>query len=132
MPSIEVYCVTKTESNLRKSAIASGLLTAEQLSEAAEAIRKRADAAPGPEKEITDRELAEQLMRMGLLTSYQADQLRAGRTRFNLGQYVITDFIGQGGMGQVFRGVHKMMGREVAVKVLPLARSTPEAIEHFD
>jgi serine/threonine protein kinase len=130
-PSVEVFCVTKTESNLRKSALASGLVTADQLAEAIDAIRKRADAGPSPEKEITDRQLASQLMRMGLLTTYQADQLRAGRTRFNLGQYVITDFIGQGGMGQVFRGVHKMMGREVAVKVLPLARSTPEAIEHF-
>jgi serine/threonine protein kinase len=93
-------------------------------------IRKHASASP-PAPTVEDQQLADELVRTGVITSYQADQMRAGRTRLNLGQYWITDFIGQGGMGQVFRGVHKMMGREVAVKVLPLARSTPESIEHF-
>jgi serine/threonine protein kinase len=34
-------------------------------------------------------------------------------------------------MGQVFKAVHKMMGRECAVKVLPREKSTPEAIDCF-
>ena len=32
-------------------------------------------------------------------------------------------------MGQVFKAVHKMMGRVCAVKVLPREKSTPEAID---
>jgi eukaryotic-like serine/threonine-protein kinase len=34
-------------------------------------------------------------------------------------------------MGQVFKGIHEMMGREVAIKVLPLSKATPEAIAKF-
>ena len=34
-------------------------------------------------------------------------------------------------MGQVFKAVHQMLGRESAVKVLPLHKTTPEAIENF-
>ena len=62
-----------------------------------------------------------------VLTKYQSDQLLSGRTKFELGQYVITDWIGQGGMGQVFKGIHQVMGRECAVKVLPSSRATQEA-----
>jgi serine/threonine protein kinase len=50
---------------------------------------------------------------------------------FNLGAYVITDFIGKGGMGDVFKAEHNLMGRKVAVKVLPKLRSTPEAEINF-
>ncbi|MCP4817092.1 MAG: serine/threonine protein kinase, partial [Planctomycetaceae bacterium] len=57
--------------------------------------------------------------------------LVTGRTKFNLGPYIITDWIGQGGMGQVFKAVHEVMGRESAVKVLPLTKSTPYAIDNF-
>ena len=68
---------------------------------------------------------------MGRLNRWQAEQLRAGRTKFNLGPYQIIDSIGQGGMGQVFKAEHTVMGRVVAVKVLPRSRSTPEAIQNF-
>jgi serine/threonine protein kinase len=34
-------------------------------------------------------------------------------------------------MGQVFKAVHQMLGRECAVKVLPINKTTPEAIDHF-
>ncbi len=81
--------------------------------------------------EITDDMLAAKLVEQGALTIYQADQIKAGRTKLRLGPYIITDWIGQGGMGQVFKAEHEMMGRECAVKVLPLNKSTPEAISHF-
>jgi len=75
--------------------------------------------------------VASELVRMDILTAYQADQLLAGRTKLSLGRYIITDWIGQGGMGQVFKAVHEMLGQERAIKVLPLSKSTPEAIESF-
>jgi serine/threonine protein kinase len=72
------------------------------------------------------------LVEMGVLTAYQADQLKSGRRKLSLGPYIVTDWIAQGGMGQVFKAVHEMMGREVAIKVLPLSKSTPEAIAKFN
>jgi len=76
-------------------------------------------------------ELAAHFVGQGLLTSYQSQQLRAGRGKLTLGPYLITGWIGQGGMGQVFKAVHRVMGRESAVKVLPLEKSTAESRESF-
>jgi serine/threonine protein kinase len=83
--------------------------------------------------EVDDATLASRLVEMGVLTTYQAAQIKAGRTKFDLGQgtYIVTDFIGQGGMGQVFKGMHRVMGRECAIKVLPLNKATPESIANF-
>ncbi len=119
------------KSIFRESAIRSGLITAEQFDQALAAIHGEPERLPTPVEEVGDEELAIKLIGLGLLTRYQADQLIAGRTKLNLGPYTITDWIGQGGMGQVFKCVHKMMGRECAVKVLPREKSTPEAIESF-
>jgi serine/threonine protein kinase len=80
---------------------------------------------------LPDRLLASILVEQGVLTEYQADQLLAGRTKLNLGPYIITDWVGQGGMGQVFKAVHQVMGRECAVKVLPRARATQLARDAF-
>jgi serine/threonine protein kinase len=80
---------------------------------------------------ISDRKLASQLVKMKIITAYQADQLLSGRRRLKLGAYVITDWIGQGGMGQVFKAVHEMLGRECAIKVLPLHKNTPDSIANF-
>ena len=81
--------------------------------------------------EVSEKKLAQKLVEMNVISAYQADQLLTGRTKLNLGPYIITDWIGQGGMGQVFKAVHEMLGRESAVKVLPLHKTTPEAIENF-
>ena len=34
-------------------------------------------------------------------------------------------------MGQVFKAEHTMMGRKVAIKVLPQSKATKEAMGHF-
>lgn len=81
--------------------------------------------------EVTESLVTAELVRSGVVTEYQAEQLKSGRTKFTLGPYIITDWLGQGGMGQVFKARHEMMGREVAIKVLPQEKSTPDAIASF-
>ena len=116
---------------LRSSALASGLLTQVQLDRADAAIRTARGQSGNTALRIEDAELADYLVEKDILTTYQADQMRAGRSKFNLGPYVITDYIGQGGMGQVFKGVHEVMGRVSAVKVLPTQKCTDDAIASF-
>jgi eukaryotic-like serine/threonine-protein kinase len=115
----------------RDSALLSGLVTQEQLDRAIAAIRSGPQTLPTSLEDVSDAELAAKLVETRVLTPYQADQLKTGRTKLCLGPYTITEWIGQGGMGQVFKAVHKMLGRECAIKVLPLHKSTPEAIESF-
>lgn len=124
-----------SRSLFRSSAVLSGLLTKEQLETAiAELLAEPPPAGRGgapAAADVRDSVLAEFLVEQGKITQYQAEQLLDGRTRFNLGSYVITDFIGRGGMGDVFKAEHNLMGREVAVKVLSRPRSTPEAEANF-
>ena len=113
------------QSLFSRSALASGLLTREELDEAWEALRQEKGKSP------TDEQLARKLVELGQINAWQSQQLLEGRTKFNLGPYQVMDSIGQGGMGQVFKAEHTIMGRVVAVKVLPRGKSTPEAIASF-
>ncbi|MEM7455191.1 MAG: serine/threonine-protein kinase [Planctomycetota bacterium] len=108
----------------------SKLVTREQINAAMAAVAKETGAKTAAE--ISDKKLAAQMVRMEFLTPYQADQLLTGRTKLTLGPYVITAWIGQGGMGQVFKGIHNVLGRESAIKVLPLHKSTEESIRNFE
>lgn len=128
--------VVNSRSLFRNSAVTSGLVQRERLDDIAAKIADQTlppGALPNPLRalEVSDKLLAARLVELGDLTRYQAEQLLQGRTRFNLSSYVITDFIGRGGMGDVFKAVHPLMGREVAVKVLTRARATPEAEANF-
>jgi len=116
--------------NLRNAALASGLVDEQQLRSATSAVIEKHDSVRTA-KDVTDKKLARQLVNMKLLSEYQAEQLLSGRTKLTLGPYIITDWIGQGGMGQVFMAVHELLGRESAIKVLPLHKITPEAISNF-
>ena len=115
----------------RESATASGLVTEDQLRLAAAQIMQKNAGRQVQTIEISDKKLASQLVKMKVITAYQADQLMSGRKKLKLGAYVITDWIGQGGMGQVFKAIHEMLGRESAIKVLPLHKNTPESIANF-
>src|SRR5262245_35669268 len=65
------------------------------------------------------RSLSRSLVRMVLLTKFQAELILAGRTGgFFLGQYRILEQLGQGGMGRVFKAIHQTMNRVVALKLL--------------
>ncbi len=75
--------------------------------------------------------MADEAVSRHWLTSFQAKEMRMGRSRFRLGQYTVLDEIGKGGMGHVFLAEHAMMGRHVAVKVLPRSKATPESEAAF-
>ncbi|HZN33754.1 MAG TPA: protein kinase, partial [Pirellulaceae bacterium] len=77
--------------------------------------------------------LIEWLVQEHKLTRYQANLLARGhRHGLVLGNYVIQDKLGQGGMGAVFKARHRRMNRLVALKVLPQSLSSiPEAIARF-
>jgi serine/threonine protein kinase len=77
---------------------------------------------------------ADILVRKGVLTRFQANQLLAGRHRgFRLGSYIIRDRLGQGGMGAVYLAEHETLRRRVALKVLPPQRGTEHrvSVERF-
>jgi len=112
--------------NFRQAALASGLLTKEELEEAIAKL-----CAASETRRITERTLAQHFVEQGKLNRWQAEQLLNGRVKWNLGPYRILDAIGQGGMGQVFQAEHTIMRRLVAIKVLPLSKSTPESIQAF-
>jgi len=78
-------------------------------------------------------ELVEPLVRSGRLTRFQAIQIAAGKSKaLLLGDYTVVDRIGSGGMGQVFKAVHRRMKRTVAIKVLPSAAlKDQQAVRRF-
>ena len=115
----------------RDTALASGLLTASQIEAAEAELQAGAGREGAGDDAARGRALADLLVTRGLLTPFQAEQMLVGRRKLTLGQYKILDAIGQGGMGRVFRAEHVMMGREVAVKVLPREKSTPETEAAF-
>src|ERR1043165_3424541 len=51
---------------------------------------------------------------------------------FEFGEYTVLEKIGAGGMGQVFKAVHRRMERTVALKLLPKVALAPaEVLERF-
>ena len=120
----------QTRSLFRRTALKSNLVTEDQIQAAIAEIQK-SKSSRIPATAIDEKQLAAKLVEMKVISAYQADQLKAGRAKLDLGSYIITDWIGQGGMGQVFKAVHNMMDRECAVKVLPLSKATPDAIANF-
>jgi serine/threonine protein kinase len=85
-------------------------LTAEQLREAAGSLPPTARGA----------DVARALIGQGLLTTFQARQILAGKADSLIqGQYRLLDQIAQGGTGRVYKAVHVTMNRVVAIKTMP-------------
>jgi serine/threonine protein kinase len=87
----------------------------------------------GPGLPARPNDLATLLVRDGLLTLFQAEQILQGKwRRFTIGKYKVLERLGQGGMGSVYLCEHKLMRRRVAVKVLPTAKADdPSSLERF-
>ena len=109
-----------------RSLAASSLLSGED-------IRDFLGTFPSEKRPKSAQDLARELIRVGKLTKYQAMEVYHGRTKgLVLGNYVILDKIGAGGMGQVFKAQHKVMEREVALKVLPQAAvKSEQSVQRF-
>ncbi|MGE0553842.1 MAG: protein kinase [Gemmatimonadales bacterium] len=52
-------------------------------------------------------------------------------TNASVGPYRLVDFLGAGGMGEVYRGIHESLGRVVAVKVLSTTGSAARLEQRF-
>ncbi len=113
-----------------ETVLASGLVDEAQLRTVEDATATQLDRATARPADW-DQAVADRMVQDKLLTPFQAREILAGRRRFRLGQYTVLDEVARGGMGQVFRAEHAMMGREVAIKVLPRAKSTPESEAAF-
>ncbi len=105
----------------------SGLLPPQEL------VSVREQPVADPDTGSTTADLINWLIRQEKLTPYQAELLCRGRAGgLVLGNYIILDKLGQGGMGTVFKARHRRMNRIVALKVLPSSLSNiPEAIARF-
>lgn len=77
--------------------------------------------------------LARSLVRDGRMTKYQINALVKGEgASLVLGPYLVQSKLGEGGMGQVLKAVHRTTGRAVAVKVLrPSSLEEAEAVKRF-
>ena len=100
----------------------SGLLTSDEV-ENAQALSS-ADGAQS---------LARELVSTDKLTTYQASVLLEGRSSpLLLDRYVILDTLDSGGMGLVFKALHRSLDRIVALKTLPPAAvDSPDKVKRF-
>jgi serine/threonine protein kinase/tetratricopeptide (TPR) repeat protein len=72
--------------------------------------------------------LARELVRAGKLTRYQAAAVYQGKTKgLLIGNYLVLDKLGVGGMGIVFKARHRERGTLVALKLLPPSFSKDRA-----
>ena len=102
-----------------------GLLNDESMAETCHELEKRGDS-------LTQENLLSLLTATGKLTPFQAEEVRQGRVNHLLmGNYVVLSRLGEGGMGTVYKALHRRMQRLVAIKVIRKDVATRDFITRF-
>ena len=96
-------------------------------------VRVFLDSLPKASRPTTAEQLAQALYTHGRLTRYQAQSVCQGKTHgLVVGNYVVLDRLGKGGMAEVYKARHARMDRIVALKVLPAAAmKSAESVKRF-
>ena len=115
-----------TSEQFLRQVVSSELLTSEDLAAIVAALPEERRAGDGEQ-------MARELVRQKKLTRYQAEQIYSGKGKMLvLGNYVVLDKLGQGGMGVVLKAEHKRLKRLVALKVMSAnIVKTPDALKRF-
>jgi len=97
------------------------------------AVREWLSSLPAADRPADGEQLARLLVKEKQLTAFQAQQIYSGKGKsLVLGNYVLLDKLGQGGMGMVLKAEHRLMKRTVALKVLsPAVTKTAELVARF-
>lgn len=88
-----------------------GVLSSDEFDSVSKALSSEADSSD-------PRQLASNLVLQGKLTQYQASALLQGQPELLIDKYLILDLIDVGGMGMVFKAIHRTMNRVVAIKMI--------------
>jgi serine/threonine protein kinase len=110
------------------------LLRKSELIESPELARYLETRSGGGSLPSEPKKLARRFIKDGLLTRFQAEQLLMGKYKpFTLnGKYRLLERIGIGGMALVYLCEQLVLGRQVAVKVLPTGLANlPSTLERF-
>lgn len=98
-----------------------------------EEVRAFLDEYPRDLRPTCSEDLARELVLHERLTKFQAAAIYQGKgANLLMGNYLLVEPIGQGGMGKVYKAKQKKMDRIVALKLLSgAAMRSPEAVKRF-
>lgn len=101
---------------------------------AADELREWLEKVPTAKRPSDGEQLARELVKRKRLTAYQALEIYMGKGQpLVLGNYVVLDKLGEGGMGVVLKAEHRRMKRIVALKVMsPEVVKARGAIQRFE
>ncbi len=100
----------------------------------ADELREWLDKLPPAKRPLDGEQLARELVKRKRLTAYQGLEIYLGKGQsLVLGNYVVLDKIGEGGMGVVLKAEHRRMRRVVALKVMShVVLNTRGAMQRFE